>query len=290
MLHHRKFISRSAIVALAVIPAACGDGRSSPTGIVVPPELTGIVPALQPTVVAEWVCHDHGDDPPDDGGPGDGDGPPMVTGVPDDGPEDGPPMMMEPIVLLEWYCHWDGPGDGGGGGDGSGGGGGGSGEPEDPFASRGSLWHDELPGYAEGVPNCSTVTREENIREWVWCFASAAPDSLEFWFLEDTFSQIVQRCPHLADDWQRAKENLRLFKETVVSDSFGGTARPHDDWMLLSYGWFNSDRELGLAHELIHLDGSSHAGPVGSPERHDFANKERECSGGRSVIDPGQLP
>lgn len=259
----------SVIVALALATAACTDGGSGPMGIVVP-NLDPVVtePGLPSSVVtAEWECHDHGDDPPDDdGGPGDGDGPPMVTGVPGEGPSD--PSTFDHVILQEWYCHWLGPGGSEGGDGGSGDGGGGGGDLVDEDEAAINLWTDEWGTLHDQlqlgqVPQCTTPSSDFRIQ--LWC-TSPGPSPAEFAAIEAAAQFAAGQCAGLAEAWQRVRYSIRVFiySTTVFppdTRKFDGATPLNGYWSLLSKERLRPGtiREH-VTHELLHAAGYSHRG------------------------------
>jgi hypothetical protein len=182
-----------------------------------------------------------------------------------------------------WECHWVpdwemGPGDpppqGGGNYI----------EPpdmeEDPYyATNGSLWYDVVDGSAMGVPNCSLPPQQLTPIERAWC-AGEVPNSTYTPILNAAATAIIQRCAYLSTAWSRVQGNIRLFNQNLT---FGGGSRKGDNWLLLSYEWADSDPQLGLVHELLHVLGYDHP-PSNEGEVLAFRAREMQCSGGRQTV------
>jgi len=141
------------------------------------------------------------------------------------------------------------------------------------------LENDEHPDLPLEQPDCDDY---ENLpaQAQTWCDGDD-PDSDELAVLNDAWESIEDRCPFLSSAWSAVQGNIRVW--TFDGEDYGGAAAVGGSWMLLSRQWLDADPELALAHELLHVAGYHHRD---AEAREDFVAKEKQCSGGRSALDP----
>lgn len=180
-----------------------------------------------------------------------------------------------------------GSGSGGDSGSGDGGGGGSSGGiPDIPELPDPPTLGEEPEDLSMEPPDCDSPDTL-NEAEKIWCEEAKPPTAEQMQELKNEAEELAGACPELSDDWNRAKDHIRIWE--WQGEEFGGASTEDGDWILLARQWYELDTEASLGHELLHLEGWSHPDTKSqNPEKWDaFIAKEKECTGGRSALERG---
>lgn len=137
-----------------------------------------------------------------------------------------------------------------------------------------------------GEPPCDEVS--EGTWEFIWC-VSPEPDTAQAAILAHAWAAISSRCgaqPEISAAWARIQGFVRVFNadgSVVLPDEWWGASALFGDWLAIAEQALQTDPELYLSHELLHLAGESHRIElVGAEGVESFKSWEETCSGGRS--------